>query len=134
MPSGDTIAKFRIKTFPSMFSGVDIISADVGAVTVFGFPVTMNVINDSIFFSGINKISEEAKESVKIFPNPAHDKIYLKTINDLEKEFKIIDTSGRIVKSGSAGKEINIAGLDNGVYYIEIISNDKKYHQRIIKQ
>lgn len=57
-----------------------------------------------------------------LYPNPAKDKVYLGNAT-IGTPFKILDNTGRNVKSGEIRKqleEIDINGLTPGIYYIDI--------------
>lgn len=71
--------------------------------------------------------------SLKVYPNPAQDVVYIST--DKAAAVTIYDLSGRIVKSQvytSAG--INISGLAQGTYLVEMISEKTKMVKKIVKQ
>lgn len=67
---------------------------------------------------------------VTIYPNPSKSFINL----DFDYiEYKIIDLSGKLVKSGSETNQIDISHLLNGKYLLQIITKDNIYVNRIIK-
>ncbi|MDG1728472.1 MAG: T9SS type A sorting domain-containing protein [Algibacter sp.] len=88
---------------------------------------------------GVNDIDNSLSESIKLYPNPATDVIYLSAANRLNlTKLEIVDINGRIVKSipieNISKKEINISELRSGLYLINIYSTDGKVTKRIIKQ
>lgn len=70
--------------------------------------------------------------TIKIYPNPAQEELYIKNNSLSEKEkAEIIITyvSGRIVgvqnfESPNSEIKINISGLNNGIYFCQIIYDD----------
>jgi hypothetical protein len=70
----------------------------------------------------------------QVFPNPFNDKIYVSNnLNDFE--FNIFSSLGEKLKTGKIRNgEINdISQLASGVYYIDLIKDDKKITRKIIK-
>ena len=58
---------------------------------------------------------------VAIYPNPATDKIYIKTKpNEVIKSIRLFDISGTSIKAQITGNEIDVSMLANGLYIIEI--------------
>jgi endoglucanase len=76
--------------------------------------------------------------SLKIFPNPASDRIFLKSDLSSELEYELINLTGQILLSGKivnlGGKpdEINVSGIPHGIYLIRIISESGIFSQKII--
>jgi hypothetical protein len=74
-----------------------------------------------------------SKTTLNVFPNPANEKISLsyKFTTSTEAYVKITDIAGRIVKVIELGKQntgqkifdINIAQLNNGMYFIELTTD-----------
>lgn len=72
-------------------------------------------------------------EVVNLIPNPTKDFFFIDIKNDIIKNWIIFDINGRTIKNGIE-KKINISDLINGIYIIEIISeNGKVYRKKIIK-
>jgi hypothetical protein len=86
---------------------------------------------------GINEL--EFKNNKLIFyPNPASNLITIQTkANKIENfEYKIVDLTGRIVKSGNSkfNEQMNIENLQNGNYVIQIeTEKGEKFSEKIIK-
>ncbi|MCD0455440.1 BspA family leucine-rich repeat surface protein [Chryseobacterium sp. LC2016-27] len=78
--------------------------------------------------------SETSNPKISIYPNPAHDIIYLKNISNA-KSFVITDLSGRIVMKDLINKDlINIQDLTSGTYILELITKDKIQSLKFIKK
>ena len=60
---------------------------------------------------------------IKVYPNPAIDRIYIKS--DLNLETVIYNTAGQLVLESSE-KEINVIGLPAGFYLLRIKSENNK--------
>ena len=65
---------------------------------------------------------------VKVWPNPAHDIVQVSMPGMNETQIRLIDTSGRILRSiNSTTKQtsVEVGELDAGMYLIEIISSEE---------
>lgn len=73
---------------------------------------------------------------IRIYPNPAHERIFVEGLRDSQSTAEIISTEGRKVLDETkfdSENSINITGITPGVYYINIKSGDlKSYSQKII--
>ena len=84
-------------------------------------------INDPNSPTGIGKI-ETTETTVKIYPNPAEDYLYVSNVSFIKK-YSIFDWSGKLVLSGNvpAGMPdayIDIASLSHGGYIIRFMKTD----------
>ncbi len=91
--------------------------------------------------NGMNFLSSKDNEknySIKVFPNPASDKINVSVADQLSKDYTITltDMSGKLVyqQQHTNAKEvtINIRGLAKGAYILAISSQQQNYSQKII--
>jgi hypothetical protein len=86
--------------------------------------------------NSVNAIAEEnLQEAIHIFPNPAHDKLFIEG-NIKVSEVRIIDLAGRVVDSKPKYQgEIDITQLYAGLYIVEILRNDEAIiRSRFIKE
>ncbi len=75
---------------------------------------------------------QSQNEKPKVFPNPAKDVLNIKTPATLDK-IKIFDTAGKMVLSiQKPGDKIDVSKLTNGIYFVEISSNRKKWREKIV--
>jgi len=86
--------------------------------------------NKTYTYSNMVSVEFTSESFVTIFPNPAYDKITIKTSEDYTNGyFKIINSIGSEVKSKTQIKSfndiINVSDLANGIYYI-IIDNGRE--------
>jgi hypothetical protein len=75
-------------------------------------------------------------ESVRIFPNPSNGQFVIESSNGFEKQIDVVDITGRIVISKTTFEErthFNITDLPNGVYYLQLRSNNNSSVHKIIK-
>jgi cytochrome c peroxidase len=78
--------------------------------------------------------SEENKQHLLIYPNPAQDVLHLKGIGE-NVTIKIFDTSGKLVliETDLQGNSINIQKLKSGVYHLQVAGVVAQY-SKFIKQ
>ncbi len=90
----------------------------------------INVIMHYVY-DGVDD-NEMAKLSV--YPNPVHDVIYVGT-NEGEalQRVEFFDVTGKMVVS-SAENEISVSGLESGMYFVRITTDDRIVIRSIVKQ
>jgi hypothetical protein len=81
--------------------------------------------------TSINHLNRD--NNFQVYPNPVKDKLYICT--DIESyQLEIIDVQGKKNQiKKNAPDNIDLSGLCPGVYWVSIISADKKYTEKIIK-
>jgi hypothetical protein len=93
-------------------------------------------INDGI--SGIS--AANLSEAVEFFPNPANDKIYFLLDSEKHKniEFCLFDVFGIKLTSWKSKNtepaEMDISGLNNGIYFLHIMNEKEMSIKRIVIQ
>lgn len=71
---------------------------------------------------------------LNVYPNPADDKIQVKTNSVIDK-IEILDANGKKILSCNVNdysKELNVSGLKNGSYFISVFSGEKVVTSKII--
>lgn len=90
--------------------------------------VYKNVFAPASLSTAENKLSK----TISIYPNPVSDILYIKNAD--ASQYKIVDLSGRIVKSGIYNSGITISDLNKEAYIIQISGkNVQKTEKFIIK-
>ena len=71
-----------------------------------------------------------------IYPNPANDSFIIETTSIEKQTLEIVDVTGKIVLCQELNNKTNIdaSNLDNGIYFIQLKSNENIYTQKIIIQ
>ena len=82
--------------------------------------------------SGTVDIEEININNIIIYPNPTSGKLNIKTTLDIT--YTLFDFTGRIISENSKDKVIDITTLPNGVYFLSIEHNGKRFNKRIIKE
>ncbi len=83
---------------------------------------------------GIAEKSTDAM-NVLLFPNPANDRLFIKT-NDMEVEqINIYNTNGTLAMSAASiiNNQLSIVNLSTGIYIAEIISKEASVRKRFLK-
>jgi hypothetical protein len=72
------------------------------------------------------------KDSIKIFPNPAMENIYVEHPKEM-KEFQIslLDPIGRVLLKTSSDN-INVRAFQNGIYFLNIKSDKCERNEKLI--
>ena len=93
---------------------------------------------DNLNFSTIVNQDDLKSDRIKIYPNPAHDKIYFSNVEENIYKGELINLDGKKLKSfqvSSRNQTIDINDLANGMYILKLISNSKKTEEfSFIKQ
>lgn len=76
-------------------------------------------------------------KAIEVWPNPAQNAIQIKNPGHLKiQAIEIIDITGKITqrKNMENSKTIDISGLQNGIYFLRIISDNGLITRRFVKQ
>ena len=84
----------------------------------------------------INEVPDGVEEnnavSISVYPNPAHDIIFVGANNDSPvQRIDIYDVTGQLMLS-STETEINVSTLPKGVYFISVYTDNQKIVEKII--
>ncbi len=73
-------------------------------------------------------------DSFHMYPNPAHDRLYFRTKETVEK-VDIYDPAGRLVnKTVPVANILDVSRLLPGIYYLQIKTATAKYSEKLIKK
>jgi PKD repeat protein len=89
--------------------------------------------NISIVYNGVLDYSTTTS---KFFPNPFDKNVYIES-DEVIKQIEIKNSIGQEIYYGLANKNIvniDLEGIENGIYYLKIISKNKIEQIKIIKQ
>ncbi len=76
---------------------------------------------------------EYAFNTIKVYPNPTQDKIYLPE-NLINSNYTVTSTEGKIIKKGVlTTNSIDFSKYNQGLYFIRLKSNSSQYSFKIIK-
>ncbi len=80
--------------------------------------------------SGISKLTKNT--DIKIYPNPVNDFLNIETNFNEITNYTIKNISGQKVQNGQVNSSINVTNLEEGIYFIEIINNNKTYTNKFV--
>ena len=69
--------------------------------------------------------------TISVYPNPAHDFIIIRANNDLPVQCDLCSVTGQKVLS-STENEINVSGLESGIYFVRVKCGDNIITERVI--
>lgn len=89
-------------------------------------------------YSEVIAVTRQDRTSLNVAPNPFSNETFINVSspNYAKVYLKILDLSGKEVYSGTHNSNENIsagAGLSAGVYIIQILTDDKIYHSKMVK-
>ncbi len=88
------------------------------------------------YLTEINEIVSKNNNELFIYPNPANDKLYVKTKNNLSEKviYSIIDLFGRVVYETKSTmlESIDVSALSSGVYFLRTISDKNTFTNKFI--
>ena len=74
-------------------------------------------------------VEENDDMTISVYPNPAHDKLFVNVANI--QRIDLYTVTGQMVLS-STEAEINVSGLESGVYFVRIKCGEKMFTERVI--
>ena len=77
-------------------------------------------------------VEDENLLTISINPNPVKDKLYIQGLSNTSK-VSIYNVLGRLVLSETTTSEIDIEGLQSGIYIVKIIDQQKETTRKFIK-
>ncbi len=76
-----------------------------------------------------------SKNGFKIFPNPVSNELFISAENLQITEISIYSISGQLIfKSNKDESSVDVSALKNGIYFIEITSDQGKMIKKFIKE
>jgi hypothetical protein len=82
----------------------------------------------------LNVVSEDIYKELLVFPNPATNEIKIDFPMTGNFRVEIITNSGITALKSMNQNTIDISELKSGIYFIKLISSEKIYMQKVVKQ
>ncbi len=83
---------------------------------------------------GVNEITY--LQNMAVYPNPANDKIYIERSNNNAMEVNLFDLLGNkvftIMTSKNKNTEIDVSGINKGVYILKITINNNSLNKKVV--
>ena len=98
----------------------------------------LSVIREEVshfYYSEINTVNtnETSVDVVSISPNPATSAVFINSNSLVIDEIRIYDINGQFVSKSSYSRELDVSGLQPGVYFLEFISGGRRFVERLFK-
>ena len=120
----DGYVVFKIKTRDDLLLG-DSLTNFADIYFDFNFPIRTNTATTDIKFVTTTNISKEIN-NLKVYPNPAQNKIYFDLTSHTEQVYKITNAQGELCQEGNITNEtsgLDISALNNGLYFITLFND-----------
>ncbi len=85
----------------------------------------------------VTGLEELAANPVEVYPNPAHDLVYVKFGKATQANIQVLDLSGKIVTQIEAGgviHAIDISEMADGVYSVVVNADGKREVRKVVKK
>ncbi|MBK9982053.1 MAG: T9SS type A sorting domain-containing protein [Saprospiraceae bacterium] len=77
-------------------------------------------------------IPEPKQFEIEVYPNPARDRLFIKTFNPNSYTLQIINPEGRIIYASRDEKEIDLQHIGAGIYILKISSAEKYFIEPLV--
>ena len=130
-PNSHGYIAFKIKPKSNVEVG-DIISGVADIYFDFNPPIITNTVNTEIIEP--LSIDEVSAETVKLYPNPAKDILWINS-NKYIENVKLFNNLGQLLYLSKNTNSIILSGFKSGIYIIELQFNNQAFERKkIIKQ
>ena len=125
-----TIAYLNFQVASTATNGpINISFSDVTVMDVNQTLIPVNALTNSVTV-GINTITASISE-LKVYPNPAQNKLEILIDNEQIKEVKLFDVLGKEALS-TKEKEMDVSNLNEGVYFLHVKTSSNFYTKKVV--
>jgi hypothetical protein len=89
-------------------------------------------ITNSGLYCATAGVDDENLLAISIYPNPTKDKLYIQGLSTSSKVL-IYTVFGKLVFSETTSSEVDLKGLQSGVYIVKIMDQQKEITHKFIK-
>jgi surface protein len=89
-------------------------------------------INDSGLECATAGVDDENLLAVSVYPNPTKDKLFIQGLSNSSK-ILIYNVLGKLVFSETTSSEVDLKGLQSGIYMVKIMDQQKETTRKFIK-
>lgn len=101
------------------------------ANNTYHFQVAMGNNGDEVSLANTSSISDAAAAKICVYPNPVAEVLYI--VCDNLKGIRLFNQTAQIVLESNIENKINVSGLPDGIYFLEITSqNNARRIEKII--
>ena len=101
---------------------------DVGTAGLGTYNTEQECVDDASNPCGSVSLNENAADAFELYPNPAQN---ILNIDGNFESIEIYDVFGKLVFASDEKSEINIAGLANGSYYVNILTSNAVIKKKV---
>jgi surface protein len=89
-------------------------------------------INDSGLECATAGVDDENLLAISVYPNPTKDKLFIQGLSNSSK-ILIYNVLGKLVFSETTSSEVDLKGLQSGIYMVKIMDQQKETTRKFIK-
>lgn len=117
-------------TAPTTFGGF-LIRQDDDAKTP---SIRMDELRVATTTTGLLSVSQNAIAGLKVYPNPvSNGKLFIETAANAERTIAIYDLLGKnVLNTTTSNSEVNVAGLNGGIYIVKITEEGNTTSRKLI--
>ena len=100
------------------------------------FGTTKDTLSKPVYIKASTNINKFIEKSINVYPNPFIDNIRIESnIKNTIIHVKVFDINGKLILSRSYSQEIDLSGEPKGIYFLELLFDDKTVqHYKMIKK
>ena len=108
---------------------------DLGAEKAFSVIYTDTTLEVEVVKPNIVALNKEHTQNLVIYPNPAINKLFIKSENGELSKVTISDFQGKVmINTSQTTNEVDVSNLNTGVYFISVKTGESVITQKFIKQ
>ncbi len=98
--------------------------------------IATSAVFEGLFFGNIElAVTENLKQSIKLFPNPVSETLFISSEDAPVEQFSIYSVAGeRVFSETSITNQIDVSNLKTGLYFAEILTSEGKSIQKFLKR
>ncbi|WP_121665628.1 T9SS type A sorting domain-containing protein [Mesonia aquimarina] len=133
-PGSHGFVAYKIKPKANVEVG-DVISGNASIYFDYNEPIITNTVSTEII-EPLEVKKYDLKDSVSLYPNPAQSVLNIKTVSSVEVEqVDIFNIQGQEILSIKKNlKSINLENLSEGMYILQVKTNQGNLNQQLIKE
>ena len=120
-----TTQEIEVNAFGKIYFSNDYMYIDDGTTVPYSFAVSdiRKMTFDEVL--GVNDITTE---SFKVYPNPVHNELYIRSDDFQPHPYQLFSTDGRLLLQGESreGDPVNVSDLPTGLYILKINNSSFK--------
>ena len=133
--NNDGYVTFKIKTLPTLELG-DTFTNIAEIYFDFNAPIITNTASTTVAES-LSLVDNYFNSGITMYPNPVYNNLFIKSATAIES-ILLYDLNGRFIQTITINKsifekELNVAELSAGVYFVKIQSQNGEFIQKLIK-